>query len=159
VVLQEKRVAWPVSWPLSLAALSVAGCPLLVGFGAKAMVLKSLSGGFYLAMMLASVGTAALMMRLLIFPRKREAWNQSTTWQAPLMLCIPLVFLGLFGGPYDTAAWLKAGGPLVAGGLLHQFALKRLMRVRLSQDWEKLEHVVGLTCLVLVVLLVIGDFR
>ena len=158
LALREKRIGWPVSWPLSLAALSIAGCPLLAGFGAKQMVSKGLSGWIYWVMMLASVGTAALMMRLVLLPRKTEAWGLSTAWQAPLMLCSCILALGLFIGPYEGAAWGKAGATLMAGWLLHQLGLKQLMRVHLPQDWEKLEHVVGLTCLVLVILLVIGDF-
>lgn len=159
VNLQERRITWPVKWPLGLAALSVAGCPLLVGFGAKAFVSKALSGWLYVVVFMASVGTSALMMRLLLLPGKRGAWRESTVWHAPVMLCIPMIAIGLYAGPYTVTAWLKAGGILLAGWLLHRFALKRLMYVRLPREWEKLEHIVGLTCLVLIVLLVIGDFR
>jgi hypothetical protein len=39
------------------------------------------------------------------------------------------------------------------GIALHFIVLKRLMSVSLPDGWEKLEHVVGMTCITLIILI------
>ncbi len=155
--VHERGVPRAFMWPVTLAALSVAGCPLFMGFSAKDGVFAALTGSDYAFMTVAAVGTASLMMRLVLLPRQSASpWNRSV-WPPLLLLCLPLVVLGVTMGPYTISAWLKAGGILLGGWFLHGVGLKRLMRVTLPTGWERLEHVVGMTCLVLLILMVMGD--
>lgn len=155
--VQEQGVSRAFMWPVTLAALSVAGCPLFMGFSAKEGIFTSLAGPGYGFMTIAAVGTASLMMRLVLLPRRSDSPRTPSVWPPLLLLCLPLVVLGVTMGPYAVSAWLKAGGILLAGWVLHGVGLKRLMRVTLPTGWEKLEHVVGMTCLVLLILMVMGD--
>jgi multicomponent Na+:H+ antiporter subunit D len=157
VYLRETRVPCSVLWPIRLAAFSIAGCPLLVGFSTKSIVFESLSPIPYAVMTGAAVGTVALMARLIFVSREMVGGWGRAAWSAPLLLCLPMILIGVGFGPYELSAWLKAGGGLVVGVLLYGLGLKRLMSVTLPNGWEKLEHVVGITCMVLLTLMLIGD--
>ena len=157
VFLRETSVSYSVLWPIRMAALSIAGCPLLIGFGAKSVVFESLSSIPYAVMTGAAIGTAALMARLIFVSRQMIGGRGPLVWSAPLLLCLPLILIGVGFGSYELSAWLKAGGILVVGVLLHGLGLKRVMSVALPNGWEKLEHVVGFTCMVLLTLMLIGE--
>ncbi|MFC1762416.1 proton-conducting transporter membrane subunit [Planctomycetota bacterium] len=156
VYLRKTNVPRSVLWPIRLAALSIAGCPLLVGFSTKSIVFESLSSIPYAVMTGVAIGTAALMARLIFVSSPVLCGRGHVVWSAPLLLCLPLILIGVGLGSYEMSAWLKAGGGLVVGVLLHELGLKRLMSFTLPNGWEKLEHVVGLTCMILLALMLIG---
>jgi multicomponent Na+:H+ antiporter subunit D len=141
---------------MRFAALSIAGCPLLMGFGAKEEVFQGLTGPAYGIMMIVALGTSALMMRLVLLPSRPGSERERGAWRVPALLCVVLAGVGVVSGPYALSTWLKAAGLLAGGWLLHAIGLHRLMRVTLPDGWEKLEHVVGMTCIVLLLLIVMG---
>ncbi len=155
--LREKGVVWPMAWPMVLAALSIAGCPLLVGFSAKYQVGYMLDGWLGWSVALASIGTATIMAPVILMPQRRGSWKESPAWQGPSMLCAALLAIGVFAGPYEAAGWMKSAAILVAGLLLHKALLGRLATIPLPGAWEKLEHVVGMTCVALA-LLILGIY-
>ncbi|WP_372808888.1 proton-conducting transporter membrane subunit [Pontiella sp.] len=152
--LKEKGVERPLALPMVLAALSIAGGPLLFGFYAKYSVGTMLSEWAYGLMMLASVGTAAIMTPIILLPQKPASWRESSWWQSPTLLGIVLLACGILSGPYNLSAWAKSAGILAAGMLLHKTLLWRLAKLSLPGGWEKLEHVVGMTCIALIFLIV-----
>jgi len=151
--LREKRVGWPFAWPMVLAALSIAGCPLLIGFSAKYQVGMGFSGWVQWMVVLASVGTAAILTPIILMPQRKESWRESAFWQAPTLLGLALLLIGIFSGPYQMGSWLKSAAILMAGVLLHLVLLRKLSSIALPGGWEKLEHVIGLTCVTLILLI------
>jgi multicomponent Na+:H+ antiporter subunit D len=151
--LKKKRVPWPIAAPMLLAALSIAGCPFVFGFYAKYKVSAAFSGWTYGVVTLASIGTAALLTPVILMPWKSGSWKTAPTWQAPTLLAVVLLLGGLSAGPYSLLPGVKAIGVLAAGMVLHKLFLKRLMTVSLPGGWEKLEHVVGMTCVALILLI------
>jgi multicomponent Na+:H+ antiporter subunit D len=152
--LKEKGVERPIALPMVLAALSISGGPLLFGFYAKYSVGTQLSEWAYGLMLLASVGTAAIMAPIILIPQKPASWRNPTGWQSPTFLAIVLLVCGVFSGPYHLTALMKSVGLLAGGILLHKTLLRRLTRFTLPGGWEKLEHVVGMTCIALILLIV-----
>jgi multicomponent Na+:H+ antiporter subunit D len=148
--LRETGVSRSTGWLMKLAALSIAGWPLLLGFPAKYAVGSGLSGwaaGLFAA---ASLGTAVLLTPVLLLPHRAVPGRLPTGLQAPACLAAVLLLGGIVAGPWSLSAWAKAAGTVAAGMLLHVSLFRRLMPVRLPDRWERLEHVVGLTCLVLI---------
>jgi multicomponent Na+:H+ antiporter subunit D len=151
--LKELRVGRPLAWPMALAALSIAGCPLLFGFFAKYTVGAALTGWAYGMVLLASVGTAAILTPIILMPQKSASWREAPAWQSPVLLGAVLLLAGLVAGPLDFAAMGKSAGILLAGMLLHKTVVRRLITIALPGGWEKLEHVVGMTCIALILLI------
>lgn len=148
--LREKGVAQSIAWPMKLAALSIAGCPLLLGFHAKYAVSSGLTGWLLGLTIAASVGTAVLLAPILFLPHKAASWRGASYLLAPAFLAAILWVGGIAFGPWNTMAILKGIASIAVGLLLHILFVKRLMKQALPGGWEKLEHVVGLTCVVLV---------
>jgi multicomponent Na+:H+ antiporter subunit D len=153
VRLKEKCVDRPLAWLMALAALSISGAPLLIGFHAKYQVTSSLSGMASFAIAVASVGTAALMAPIIMMPLRAARRASSPAWETPALLVAVLLLSGMVAGPYTAAAWIKSSLTLLMGIALHFIVLKRLMSVSLPDGWEKLEHVVGMTCITLIILI------
>jgi multicomponent Na+:H+ antiporter subunit D len=151
--LRETGISRSAGWPMKAAALSIAGWPLLLGFHAKAAVGAALAGQDAVLMVVASVGTAVLLTPILLLPHRRGA-TPPPGRLAPLLLVLILLLGGLLSGPWSPSAWWKAAGTVAAGMLLHLVFFRRLMFVRLPGGWEKLEHVVGMTCITLILITV-----
>jgi multicomponent Na+:H+ antiporter subunit D len=156
-LLREKRMPRPLAWPMLLAALSIAGCPLLFGFSAKYQIGEMVQGWAGGLVLLASVGTAAIMAPIILMPHGSGSWKASPSWQGPTLLCGALLLAGLFSGPHLSVAWMKSGAVLTFGLLLHKGLLGRLASIPLPAAWEKLEHVVGMICIALA-LLILGVY-
>ena len=104
--------------------------------------------------MLASVGTAAILAPVILMPQRSASWRESPAWQAPTLLGVALLLTGVLAGPYTAGGWIKSGAVLVVGLLLHITFLRKLATRSLPGGWEKLEHVVGMICVALVLLIV-----
>lgn len=142
-----------LAWPMALAALSIAGAPLLFGFHAKQAVSGALSGWVFGLATAASIGTAAVMTPLILAPWKPGGRSAPGSWQAPALLAGILLSAGLYAGLGYAGAWAKAVAVILAGMAMHRFILKRLMSAVLPDGWERLEHVVGMTCVVLIMII------
>ncbi len=149
--LRAARVDRRTLVPMQAAALSIAGCPLLMGFSAKYMVSAELPARMGLLAAAASVGTAALLSPILLL-RCAPAAAEPAWRPAPLGLCAVLLAGGILFGPWGAAGMLKAAAVIGAGLLLSAAGLRKLADRPLPDGWEKLEHVVGMTCLVLILI-------
>ncbi|MDF7825120.1 proton-conducting transporter membrane subunit [Pontiellaceae bacterium B12227] len=153
ILLREKKAPRPLALPMVLAALSIAGCPLLIGFAAKNQVGYAVSGWIEPLIIPASIGTAIILAPVILMPQRSASWKESPSWQSPVLLGAVLLISGLFFGTYSPGVWLKSLTVLAAGLLLHSFVFRRLIRIQLPGGWEKLEHVVGMICVALVFLI------
>lgn len=156
-LLREKKAPGPLAVPMVLAALSITGFPLLIGFAAKNEVTYAASGWIQSLIIPASIGTAIIMAPIILMPQRSSSWKESPSWQSPVFLGITLLVSSLFSGLYSPVAWLKSLIILVVGLVLHRFAFRRLSAVELPGGWEKLEHVVGMICVALV-MVVLGVY-
>ena len=126
---------------------------MLVGFTVKYQISNALSGWSSWVIMLASVGTATILAPVILMPQRHGSWRESPAWQAPVFLGVVLFLLGLFLGPKTAASWLKALAVLFTGLFLNKIILHRLQLITLPGGWEKLEHVVGMICIALALLI------
>ncbi|MCT0219514.1 hypothetical protein KQ304_11000 [Synechococcus sp. CS-1329] len=159
----RQLASWPemplprsVALPMRLAALSIAGCPLLVGYLAKEQLQQQLGPLPVLLVTIFSVGTAAVYMRLWASPIQRLAAGQVPAaspfpWGVALLVVALVLGNGLPLLGSDSTLWLtsfKTGSLLKAlGVLLAGWALHRLMRPLRPQiklpDLERFDDLIG----------------
>ena len=70
--LQYKPINTTIWIPLVIASLSISGFPLLAGFGAKVLTMKSLTSWQFIAMNIAAVGTAISFAKFIFLPHSKE---------------------------------------------------------------------------------------
>ncbi|MEL6331021.1 MAG: cation:proton antiporter, partial [Cyanobacteria bacterium J06626_26] len=151
---------------LAIPSLSMAGLPLLAGFGAKAQTLSYLSGWQQVAMSGAAVGTAIAFSKLLFLPTK-PGWPKLKApglgWALLPLLSGLLLANSLYGDAYTLKNLIKALTTIGGGWLLYgliswciaQNSTKRLQlaNVRLPATVESLENLIGIMSLILLLLL------
>ncbi|NEQ32091.1 MAG: cation:proton antiporter [Leptolyngbya sp. SIO4C5] len=143
------RAVW---LPLTLAGLSIAGIPLLVGFGAKTLTLKSLLPWQQIAMNVASVGTVIVFARLISLPHQQKTEKSTAPgfWPAILLLLGGLVVAsGFYLNAYTPANLVKTPAILGLGWLVYALLVQKVS-VTLPRAMEQMEHLVGTMSLVLV---------
>jgi multicomponent Na+:H+ antiporter subunit D len=151
--LRKLQVDWTTAGVMAIAALSIAGLPPFVGFGAKNEIIHALHGWRYWVATAGSVGTAALLTPLLCMPMRAQRSPAAHGWRALLFLVIVLFVLGIVD-IYAPVAYGKALVILLCGLALHFLIIKKLMDVQVRlKGWERLEHVVGTTCIALILLI------
>jgi len=155
--LKQTRVEWSLAWPMRIAALSISGCPLLMGYTAKYAAGAAFSGWAQWLILTASVGTAVILTPIIFISSSRGEAKRMLGWQAPVLMGCALLVTGIFFGPYKWEALLKSVAILLLGWILHRVLLYRLIQVSLPSGWEKLEHVVGMICIT-TVLLILGVY-
>jgi multicomponent Na+:H+ antiporter subunit D len=153
-VLQQRPMATGLWLPLLAGSLAIAGFPLFVGFGAKALTLETVlpwQGNF---LGLAALGTAVIYAKFMVLPHHRygkPAANPSL-WLALAVLFGGLMLAnGTYWGAYTGPKLLKALATIGGGLLIHQLLVKRLT-FALPQGAETFEHLIGGMSLTLVVL-------
>jgi multicomponent Na+:H+ antiporter subunit D len=150
--LRQTPMARAVWLAITLAGLSIAGAPLLVGFGAKTLALKSLLPWQQFAMNVASVGTVVVFARLIMLPHRQKAEKSTARgfWPAILLLLGGLVVTnGFYLEAYTPANLVKALAILGLGWLAYALLVQRVSLI-LPRAMEQLEHLVGMMSLVLI---------
>lgn len=136
---------------MAIAGLSMAGLPLLVGFGAKSLVLKNLLPWQVIAMNVAAVGTAAVFARLLFLPHVSNSAKKMTPGlraAAGLLIGGLILASALAGEAYSVGNGVKAIATIGLGWLA--YALVNRWTLQLAPAMEKLEHLIGVMSLVLI---------
>lgn len=155
--LQHKPMANSLWIALSLASLSICGCPLLAGFGAKVLTLKNLIPWQMLGMSFAALGTATVYGKFIFLPHERsEEGTQKLSigfWLAAIILIGGLIGANAFS--YQTYTLENMAKPLVtiALGWLAYFIIFRNLTVKLPQTLETLDHLIGMMSVMLLFLL------
>ncbi|MEL7037206.1 MAG: cation:proton antiporter [Cyanobacteria bacterium J06592_8] len=140
--------------PLVIASLSISGFPLLSGFGAKTLTLKSLLPWQVIPMNIASVGTAISFSKFIFVPHQRDGLDKikSGFWQA-----IALLIGALIGGnviyykAYTIVNIIKALITIGLGWLAYFFWVQH-STVKLPRTLEKFDHLIGMMSVMLIAL-------
>ena len=154
--LKNAPIQWQVWTAMMIAVFSVCGIPLLAGFSAKTETFAGFHPWQVPFMTAAAVGTALILARILIVPLKTGPPPAGFARDAALLLTGFLLIPGVITGPFSSSEWFKAAGVAGAGWAIHLLGVGRLARVRLPGRWERLEELVGMTCVVLLALMLFG---
>jgi multicomponent Na+:H+ antiporter subunit D len=154
--LQSSGVQWQVWSAMLLAALSICGMPLLGGFSAKTAAFSLLLSWQRPFMLAAAVGTAAILSRLIFLRPVSGPLPGGFARDSAMLLTGLLLITGVAAGPYLGNKWLEAIGITAVGWGVHYAGIRRLARIRLPNRWERLEDIIGMTCVVLLALMILG---
>jgi multicomponent Na+:H+ antiporter subunit D len=149
--LQQKPMNTPVWIALVIASLSISGFPLLVGFGAKMLSLKSLVSWQGIAMNVAAVGTAIVYAKFIFLPRggKEEI---RLPWLAIVLLLGGLIVANIGYYQAYTLANITKAIAIIGIGWGAYFLMFRQSKLRLPRELEKFEHLIGVMSLILILL-------
>lgn len=155
-VLRQTSIRWSVWGVLTMASLSLAGFPLIAGFGAKTLTLKAAEPWLSNGLTIAAVGTAVAFAKFIFLPFSWSPDSKSKVssglWPAVLLLIGALVAANAFSfAAYTQANLLKALFVLAAGWLIYGLFVRRF-KVELPRAPEKFEHLIGVMSLTLVLL-------
>ena len=137
---------------LVLGSLSISGCPLLTGFGAKVLTMKSLLSWQEIAMNLAVLGTVMVYARFIFLPRGEGKKPKSGFWAAIVLLLGWLVTANvLYPQAYTLSSIAKALITIAGGWLIYWLIFKRTA-LKLPHVLEEFEHLIGVMSLIAVLL-------
>ncbi|MBC1259681.1 hypothetical protein FQK07_00060 [Synechococcus sp. BSF8S] len=150
---EEMPLPFSVALPMRLAALSIAGCPLLVGYLAKERLQLELGPLPALLVTVFSVGTAAVYTRLWASPIQRvpSGWTWPVSWGVTLLVAGLVLSNGLPLMGHDSLPWLaslkpaslgKSLGVLLAGWAVHRLIQPFRAQLRLP-DVERFDDLIG----------------
>lgn len=153
-VLQQRPMATSLWLPLMAGSLAIAGCPLFLGFGAKALTMEYVLPWQGNILGLAALGTAVIYAKFMVLPHQRDEKSAAKPglWTALAVLLGALilanvVYMGAYTGPKLLMALATIGG-----GLLIHLLLVQRIRLTLPRGIEDFEHLIGGMSLTLVVL-------
>jgi multicomponent Na+:H+ antiporter subunit D len=151
--LQEKPMHTSLWIPLILGSLSMSGCPLWMGFSAKALTLKSLGSWQEIVMNVASVGTALIFAKFIFLPHKRqgEGIKPGLKWVASFLICALLLGNVFYWPAYTLPNMLKALGAIAVAWLAY-FVMVKPLKFQLPRVLEQFEHLIGVMCAILFLL-------
>jgi len=159
--LKQQAIPLALWLVVAIAGLSICGFPLLVGFGAKSIALKSLEGWPGIALNVAAVGTVIAFAKFIFLPFAKGTAAELSTgfWAAIALLLGTLVAAStLTTEAYTLTAILKALIKVAAGGLLYSLLAPRLateqttLRLTPSPSPERLDNIIGTMILMLLFL-------
>lgn len=154
--LRQTPIQLPVWGVLVAASLSISGFPLMAGFGAKTLTLKSLDPWQSTGLTIAAIGTVIAFSKFIFLPFKRfsEPAKQMSVgfWLAVILLLGGLITSNSFSlEMYTRSNIVKALLVIAAGWLLYGVVIRKL-KIELPRAAEKLEHLIGAMSLILVLL-------
>ena len=149
--LKQTVIATPIWTALLIASFSISGFPLLSGFGAKVLTMKTLLPWQVIAMNLAALGTAISFAKFIFLPHAPQPGKvpKYGFWPAMGLLLGGLVVANAIY--YEAYTWTNVGKPLAtigAGWLLYLLVVQRIS-LKLPRLLEKFEHLIGVMTLVL----------
>jgi multicomponent Na+:H+ antiporter subunit D len=153
--LRHTPIHTPIWIALVIASFSISGFPLLSGFGAKVLTMKSLLPWQVTAMNIAALGTAISFAKFIFLPHEKDeqAKVKPGFWAAIIVL-IGGLFLAnvVYYKAYTVANIIK---PLVTIflGWLAYFLIFRHTTLKLPRLLEQFDHLIGVMSLMLVLLL------
>ncbi len=147
--------------PLILASLSIAGFPLLAGFGAKSLTLKSVDPWQSTVLTVAAVGTATIFAKFMLLPfvinpapETQQKTQQKASSKGGLWIALTLLIGGLFAANsldwsvYTVDNIIKSIVTVGSGLLIYRVLLKPIT-LQLPRGLERLEQLIGMMSLVL----------
>ncbi|NJN04710.1 MAG: cation:proton antiporter [Leptolyngbyaceae cyanobacterium RM1_1_2] len=152
--LHHQPIHTPIWTALAIASFSISGFPLLSGFGAKVLTMKSLLPWQIIGMNLAALGTAISFAKFIFLPRQAA---QPQPMKPGFWLAVGLLLGGLFAASIVyleayTIANLVKPFVTIALGWLAYFLIFQRTALKLPRMLEQFEHLVGVMSLMAVLL-------
>jgi multicomponent Na+:H+ antiporter subunit D len=150
--LQNKPINTATWIVLVVASLSISGFPLLTGFSAKVLTMKTLLPWQEIAMNVAVVGTVIVYAKFIFLPHGEAEKAKPGFWAAIVFLLGWLITANvLYLEAYTINSILKALVTLAVGWLLYFLIFKRTA-LKLPRVLEEFEHLIGVMSLIAVLL-------
>ncbi|MEM9266384.1 MAG: cation:proton antiporter [Cyanobacteria bacterium P01_F01_bin.13] len=152
--LKHTAIATPIWIALVLASFSISGFPLLSGFGAKVLTMKTLLPWQMIAMNLAALGTAISFAKFIFLPHgsQPESSPKPGFWVAMGILLGGLVVANVgYYKAYTLANMVKPLATIGVGWLVYLLLVQR-SQLKLPRLLEQFEHLIGVMTLVLITL-------
>jgi multicomponent Na+:H+ antiporter subunit D len=153
--LQHQPIPTSIWIALAIASFSISGFPLLSGFGAKVLTMKSLLSWQVIGMNIAALGTAISFAKFIFLPRDQQ--QKPGKLQPGFWAAIALLIGGLFLANvvyYDAYSLENIVKPLVTIflGWLAYFLIFRQTVLKLPRLLEQFDHLIGVMSLMLILL-------
>lgn len=150
--LKQNPMSTPAWLALGLGGLSISGMPLLTGFAAKTLTLKSLLPWQVIGMNGAAIGSAIVFARLIFLPHQKQSEKKVVVgfWPAILFLGSGLLAGNIFYDPaYSLANILKALAIVALGWLIYLGVIRRTSLL-LPRTLELFEQLIGIMTVMLI---------
>lgn len=151
--LQQKPLDNRIWIALVVASFSISGFPMLSGFGAKVLTMKSLAPWQAIAMNVAALGTAISFAKFIFLPRGGE--KQETKpgfWPATIILLVGLFFANfVYYEAYNIGNIAKPLATIALGWLAYGLFFQK-SAVKLPRMLEQFDHLIGFMSLSLILL-------
>ena len=150
--LHQQKIPTPLWMGLAIASLSISGCPLLSGFGAKVLTSEYLLPWQPLLLNIATVCTAIIFAKFIFLPHTSKGQLSKNFYGAIAMLLGGLVLAnGVYLDAYAVTKLMKPFVTIAVGWGLYGLVF-RDRQVELPRGAEKLEHLVGVMSLMVTLL-------
>lgn len=150
--LQNKPINTPIWIAIVILCLSISGFPLLSGFTAKTLTLKTLVPAQAIAMNLAAVGTVIVFAKFIFLPHKNQENIQPSLWPALLVLMAGLIAADAVSLEVYTLANIAKALTTISVGWLAYFLIFQQTTLKLPRVLEEFEHLIGVMSLMLIAL-------
>jgi multicomponent Na+:H+ antiporter subunit D len=156
--LQQQPIDTKIWLTLAIASFSISGFPLLSGFGAKVLTNENLLPWQVISMNIAALGTAISFAKFIFLPHHQsklepqEPKPHTGFWWAMVILLGSLVLANIFYyQAYTLSNILKPLAIIALGWLAYRLIFSQLV-IKLPQDFEQFDHLVGVMSLTLILL-------
>jgi multicomponent Na+:H+ antiporter subunit D len=153
--LQHKPIHTPIWIALVMASFSISGFPMLSGFGAKVLTMKSLAPWQPIAMNLAALGTAISFAKFIFLPHHTQPEQGNIKpgfWPAVILLIGGLMIANVVYFEAYTIANIAKPLAIIGVGWLAYFLVFRRTLLKLPRVLEEFEHLIGVMSLILILL-------
>ncbi|MDJ0729079.1 MAG: cation:proton antiporter [Crocosphaera sp.] len=153
--LKQLPINTPIWIALVMASFSISGFPLLSGFGAKVLTMKSLLPWQVIAMNIAALGTAISFAKFIFLPHetKRDSKVKLGFWAAMILLLGGLIIAnGIYYQAYTIKNTIKPLITIFLGWLAYGFIFQKAV-IKLPRIAEEFDHLMGVMSLMLIFLL------
>lgn len=153
--LQQKPIHTPIWIALVMASFSISGFPMLSGFGAKVLTMKSLAPWQPIAMNLAALGTAISFAKFIFLPHSNQPGQVNAKpgfWIAVILLIGGLIVANVVYFEAYTIANVLKPLAIIGVGWLAYFVIFRRTTLKLPRVLEEFEHLIGVMSLMLILL-------
>ena len=150
--LHQQQMSTSIWIALVIASFSISGFPLLSGFGAKVLTIKSLDSWQTNVMNVAALGTALTFAKFIFLPHSGSGEFKSGFWAAIIVLLGGLVIAnGVYIDAYTIANVIKPLVTIAIAWLLYWFVFRQL-EVETPKMMERFVHLIGAMALMLTLL-------
>jgi len=153
--LQHRAIHTPIWIALVIASFSISGFPLLSGFGAKVLTMKSLLPWQVIGMNVAALGTAISFAKFIFLPHQKQQEQEKIQpgfWAAVMLLIGGLVLANIVYYEAYTIENIVKPLAIIALGWLAYFLIFRRTVLNLPRLLEQFDHLIGVMSLMLILL-------